>query len=202
MTAGPSPPTSAAPATSLPRPFAIVAEFSNVDDVMTAAEQIRDLGFEVWDVHSPFPIHGINKSMGLRPTILPWIALVHGGIGALLGLLLVGWTNATTFTGVPTPFQGYEYLVSGKPRFSLAANIPIIFETAVLLAAFGTVLGLFGLNKQPMLSNPLLKSTRFLRATADGFFVVIEAEDPRFDPVENRALLESLGAIHIEVVTD
>lgn len=202
MTATSTFPTPDAPATPAPRPFALVAEFADVDGVMHAAERIRDLGFDVWDVHSPFPIHGINKSMGLRPTILPWIALVHGVIGALLGLLLVWWTNAATVAAAPASLQGYEYLVSGKPRFSLAANIPIIFETAVLLAAFGTVLGLFGLNKQPMLSNPLLRNARFRRATADGFFVVIEAEDPMFDPEKNRELLASLGATHVELVTD
>lgn len=185
-----------------PRPYAIVAQLPDVDSVMAAAETLRDRGFDVWDVHTPFPVHGINKAMGLRPTILPWIAFVHGVIGALLGLLLVWWTNATTFGGLPASFQGYEYLVSGKPRFSLPANIPIIFETAVLLAAFGTVLGLFGLNKHPMLNNPLLRSPRFRRVTADGFFVVIEAEDPQFDPVENRALLASCGAMHIEIVTE
>ena len=191
-----------ASAPTMPRPFALVAEFPDVDTVMSAAERVRDLGFSVWDVHSSFPIHGLNKAMGLRPTILPWIAFGHGVVGALAGLLLVWWTNATTLAGVPVALQGYEYLVSGKPRFSLAANIPIIFETTVLFAAVGTVLALFGLNKQPMLSNPLLRSPRFRRATADGFFVVIEAEDPLFAPAENGALLRSLGATHVALVTD
>ena len=140
--------------------------------------------------------------MGLRPTILPWITLAHGIAGLLLGLLLVWWINAKTVPGVPTVLQGYEYLVSGKPLFSLPANIPILFETTVLLAAIGTLLGMIGLNKLPMLHNPLFKSERFRRATDDRYFVVIEAEDPKFEMEMVRGLLKSLGATAIEVVDD
>ncbi len=182
------------------RPFAILAEFDDVSTVMRAAERIRDEGFSHWDVHSPMPIHGINVSMGLRPTMLPWITLVHGIAGLLFGLVLVWWINARTLAGVPTVFQGYEYMTSGKPLFSLPANIPILFETTVLLAAIGTLLGMIGLNKLPMLHNPLFKSERFRRATDDRFFVVIEADDPKFDRRETHDLLNSLGAKAVEVV--
>ena len=182
--------------------FAMIAQFPNVDSVMYAAEKIRDAGYLIWDVHSPFPIHGISKAMGLRPTMLPWIALMHGIVGLLLGLLLVWWTNATTAPGVPAALQGYEYLVSGKPRFSLAANIPIIFETTVLLAAIGTILGMLGLNKLPMLANPLFRSRRFRRVTSDGLFIVIESEDNYFLPEETQLFLRHLGATSIEFVSD
>lgn len=182
--------------------FALLAEFEDVDSTMAAAEKVRDADYSVWDVHSPFPVHGMPKAMGVRPTILPWISLVHGLAGMLLGLALVWWTNAVTVTAAPAELQGYEFLVSGKPRFSLAANIPIIFELTILLAAFGTLLGMFGLNKLPMLYNPLLKSRRFRRATSDRFFIVIEAEDPQFDLERTREFLRSLGATTVEVVTD
>lgn len=184
------------------KPYAMIAEFETVSDVTRAAKSVREEGFLHWDVHSPMPIHGINVPMGLRPTILPWITLVHGVVGLLLGLLLVWWMNAKTVPGVPTEFQGYEYLVSGKPLFSLPANIPILFEMTVLFAAIGTLLGLLGLNKLPMLHNPLFKSQRFRRSTDDRFFVVIEADDPRFDTDETEEFLTSLGANFVEVVND
>ncbi len=182
-------------------PFALLGTFSDVDTVMAAAERLRDAGFSSWDVHSPFPIHGMNRAMGLRPTMLPWIALVHGVIGALAGLFLVWWTNAATFTGVPAPLQGYPFLVSGKPLLSLPANVAIIFETTVLLAAIGTVLGMFGLNKLPRLSNPLFNSERFRRVTNDRFCIVVDAEDPQFDLEQTAALLRELGAEGVELVT-
>lgn len=184
------------------KPYAILAEFDDVSAVTRAAERIRDEGFLHWDVHSPMPIHGINVQMGLRPTILPWITLVHGIAGLLLGLSLVWWMNARTVAGVPAVFQGYEYLTSGKPLFSLPANIPILFEMTVLFAAIGTLLGLLGLNKLPMLHNPLFKSERFRRATDDRFFVVIEGDDPKFETEKVRGLLNSLNALSIEVIED
>lgn len=182
--------------------FAMIAEFPDVDSVMAAAARVRDAGYSIWDVHSPFPIHGIARAMGLRPTILPWIALAHGVAGLLAGLMLVWWMNATTVPGIPAELQGYQYLISGKPRFSLAADIPIIFETTVLGAAFGTLLGMLALNKLPMLYTPLFKSRRFRRVTSDGFFVVVEADDPHFDLEETRRFLQSLGATAIETVAD
>lgn len=179
---------------------ALIAEFNDVDAVMEAAEKVRDAGYLAWDVHSPFPIHGMPKAMGLRPTILPWIALIHGVVGLLLGLLLVWWTNAVTIAGVPTELQGYEYLVSGKPRFSFAANIPILFEMAVLFTAFGTILGMLGLNKLPMLNNPLFRHRTIRRATVDRFALVIEAVDPLFDAEATAAFLTAMNPRSLEVV--
>lgn len=184
------------------KPYALIAEFDTVSSIMRAAERVRDEGYMVWDVHSPMPIHGINQAMGLRPTILPWITLVHGLAGAGFGLWLMWWMNATTMPGIPPSIQGYEFLVSGKPTFSLPANIPIIFETTILFAAIGTLLGMLGLNKLPMLHNPLTKSHRFLRATADRLFIVIRAADERFDPQQTHEFLQSLSPLSIELVSE
>jgi hypothetical protein len=182
--------------------YAMAAEFRDVNDLMSAAEKLRDAGFLKWDVHSPFPIHGMDKAMGIRPTILPWITLVHGLVGLAAGLLLVWWTNATSFSGVPTELQGYPFLISGKPTFSLPANIPIIFELGILLAAFGTVLGLFGLNKLPMLYNPVFQSEGFRGVTSDRFYVVVEAGDPMFEEGLVREVFNALGAASIERITE
>lgn len=190
------------PSQALSAPYALVAEFDNIAAVRGAARRIRDEGYEKWDVHSPFPIHGINADMGLRPTMLPWITLAHGVAGCLLGLLLVWWINAKTVPGVPTFLQGYEFLVSGKPLFSLPANIPILFELTVLLAAFGTLLGMLGLNKLPMLSNPLFHYREFARATDDRYFIVIEAADSKFDLQQTTELLDSLNPIDVELIVE
>jgi hypothetical protein len=169
---------------------------------MRAAERVRDEGYLLWDVHSPTPIHHINQAMGMRPTILPYITLVHGVIGCFFGLVLTWWINATNVPGMSANVQGYPFLVSGKPMYSLPANIPIIFETTVLFAAFGTVLGLLGLNKLPMLYNPLTRSRRMLRATVDRFLIVIEAEDKNFDLDRTAGLLKSLQPQGLELVTE
>jgi hypothetical protein len=186
-----------------PQLAAVLCEFDNVDDVMRAARVFRDAGFTKWDVHSPFPIHGIDAAMGTRMTMLPWIVLGGGLTGLVGGLVLTWWSNASS---VPTPFmpnlQGYQFLISGKPIWSLPANIPVIFETTVLLSALSAVFGMLIMNKLPMLYNPLFKSDRFRRVTDDRFFVVVDARDPKFDEARVTEMMQALAPLAIEKVED
>lgn len=170
----------------------LVAEFADVDSVIRAARRVRDAGFTRWDVHSPFPIHGIDAAMGIRPTILPWLVLGGGLTGVTAGLLLQWYANAVS----------YPFLISGKPFFSLPAFVPVIFEMGVLLAALTAVFGMLGLNKLPTLYNPLFRSERFRRVTNDRFFIVIDASDPLFDETKTSELLSSSGATTVEKVED
>ena len=181
-----------APHHHTPEIYGFMAEFTDVSRVVAAAKAVRDAGFTQWDVHSPFPIHGIDKAMGARPTILPWIVLGGGVAGFFAGLLLSWWTNAIS----------YPYLISGKPVWSFAANIPVIFETTVLFAALTAVFGMLIMNKLPLLYHPLFKHRRFRRATNDRFFIVIEAIDPVFNEEQTKALLESTGPLTIEEVLE
>src|SRR5206468_27942 len=73
-----------------PELVGLVAEFKTVDEVVRAARQVRIAGFLRWDVHTPFPIHGIDRAMGIRPTILPWLVLC-GGLSGLLGGIGLQW---------------------------------------------------------------------------------------------------------------
>ncbi len=160
----------------------LVAEFDDVGGVTRAARAVRDAGYVQFDVYSPFPIHGIERAMGLRPTHLPWIVLASGLTGTTLALFFQWWTNA----------HDYAFKISAKPLFGVPANIPITFEFTVLLAAFGAFFGMLVLNRLPEHHNPLFENERFRRATDDGFFLAIEARDPRFDEARTRALLQSL----------
>ena len=54
----------------------IVAYFADTDGLMAAARKVRDAGYKRWDSYTPFPVHGIDDAMGIKPTILPWIVLV------------------------------------------------------------------------------------------------------------------------------
>ncbi len=186
----------------VPSLYALMGEFEDVDSLLAAAEKVRDAGYRDWDVHAPFPVHGIDKAMGMRPTILPWLSLGAGLAGVAGGTFLVWWINATSTAALPATLSGYQYLISGKPIFSLPANIPIIFELTVLITSIVTFLGMLALNRLPMLYHPLFKSARFRRVTDDRFFVVIEASDPQFDEPKTRALLEGLGSTAVERIED
>src|SRR4051794_6644808 len=71
-----------------------LAEFDDVDAIIDAAEKVRDAGFRRWDVHSPFPIHGIDEAMNIRPSILPWLVLGGGLFGMVGGLVMQWWMMA------------------------------------------------------------------------------------------------------------
>src|SRR3989304_1038393 len=79
---------------AMPKVAGILAEFDGPESLKAAARVLRDQGFTRWDVHSPFPIHGIERAMGVRPTVLPLIVLGAGMAGAAGALLMQWWMNA------------------------------------------------------------------------------------------------------------
>lgn len=184
---------SAARATTGGKPlYGLLAEFDDVDDLIAGAERVRDAGYVRWDAHTPFPVHGLDDAMGIRPTKLPYFVFAAGAAGAAAGLGLQWWTNAVD----------YPLVISGKPFFGLPAAIPVLFEVTVLFAALTTFVGMLALNNLPLWYHSLLKHGRFRRATNDRFFLSIEASDPSFDPRATRALLESLPGATVEEVEE
>lgn len=174
------------------RLFGYLAEFESVDGLMSACAQVRDAGFTRWDAHTPFPVHGLDGAMGLRTTKLPWAVLFAGATGAGLGLLMQWWVNAVD----------YPLIISGKPLFSIPANIPITFEVTILLSALTAFVGMLAFNGLPQLYHPVFQSERFKRVTCDRFFISIEARDPKFRSEETRSFLAALGAAHVESLED
>lgn len=170
----------------------ILVEFDNTVDLLQAAEKVRDAGYQKWDVHSPIPIHGMDDAMGIRPTILPRLVLGAGLIGLAAAVWMQWWMNAVD----------YPLIISGKPLFSLPANIPVAFELTVLFSALTAGIGLLALNGFPRLHHPLFSSQRFRRATADRFFIYVEADDPKFELQNAREFLSSLGGLTIETIED
>src|SRR3954470_3989072 len=170
----------------------LLAEYTNVDDILRAARAVRRAGFTRWDVHSPFPIHGIDHAMGIQPTVLPWLVLGGGLTGLATAIWLQWYCNAFD----------YQFLISGKPVWSFPANVPVMFELTVLFSALTAVFGMLGLNHLPQLYNPLFKSARFRRVTSDRFFVVIDASDKKFSEEETTRLLTEAGAKAVERVED
>lgn len=171
-------------------PFGLLAEFATADELVRAAERMRDAGYKKWDCHSPFPVHGLDRAMNVRRTGLPWLALGGGLTGCALGLGMQLWMNGID----------YPLIISDKPLFGVPANIPITFELTVLLAAFGAFFGMLVLNNLPLHYHPLHKSERFRRATDDRFFISVEASDPLYERSKTESFLNSIGASHVEVV--
>lgn len=168
----------------------VLAEFESVGPLMAAATQVRDAGYTVWDAHTPFPVHGLDGAMGVKPTRLPWLILLAGATGLICAVALQWWTNAFD----------YPYHISGKPLFSLPANIPVMFELTVLFSAFAAFFGTLALNKLPELFNPVFLSKRFRRATNDRFFIYVESSDPLFSATKLNVIFQNTHASALESI--
>ncbi len=174
------------------KPALILAEFATAREVVHAAERVRDAGYKNWDTHTPFPIHGMDKAMGLDQSKLGAIVFPAAMTGTTVAFVMMWWMNGID----------YPLVIGGKPGFSLPSQIPIMFELTVLFSAFASVFGMLGLNKLPRHHHPLFNSERFSACSDDKFFVAIEAEDPKFDPEKTKKLLEQCHAAHVELVYD
>jgi len=176
-------------------PAVILAEFDTAHDVLHAAEKVQAAGYKHWDAHTPFPVHGMDRAMGLKDSRLGWIVLAFALTGLTGAFVMMHWMNGVDYVTV----------VGDKPPGApqtLPSMVPILFELTILLSAFGAVLGMFGLNKLPRHHHPIFASERFRAATDDKFFISIEAEDPKFDVVRTRELLEGVHAAHVEVIEE
>lgn len=170
--------------------YGVLAEFENPAALYHACQRVRDAGYTKWDAHTPFPVHGLERAMGIKASKLGWIVAVCGLSGAIGGFLLQTWVHSSA----------YPIVISGKPFFSWPAYIPVTFELGVLAAAAAAVFGMLGLNKLPTLFHPLFNKPRFERFSDDRFFISIEAWDPKFDERQTAELLRKAGATHVETV--
>jgi hypothetical protein len=163
----------------------VVAEFPSATTLYHAAEQVRDKGYRFWDTHSPFPIHGMNKAMGLGKSPLGYIIFCGG---------LTGFLAAASLEFIPSSFL-YPLIVHGKPVnfFTVPAFFPVMFELTVLFSAFTAFFGVFVMNRLPRLHHPIFDYEQFRRVTDDAFFLIIEASDPRFSDTVTREFLEEIG---------
>jgi hypothetical protein len=181
--------------------WGLMAEFDSPAAIFHAAQRARAEGYRWFDCHTPFPMHGLDRAMGIKPTILPVLVFFGGATGVVLGVLLQWFANATSFDfWLIVPVRGYDFLVSGKPLASVPDWIPVVFEMTILLAALACVGWMLLLNGLPWLHHPTLKSPRFARATDDRFFLVIEARDPKFVRRQTEAFLQTLGPLSIEAL--
>lgn len=174
------------------RPYALIAEFETAADILNAAVQVRDAGYRRWDVHTPFPIHGMDDAMGIKNSKVGWFTFIGGATGFTTGLAMIWWMNK----------WDYPVVVGGKPLFSPLFPFPVAYELTILLASFGTLIGMFLLNRLPRLYNPLFRNSRFTRVTNDRFYLAIQCDDPKFSSDTTRNLLEQAGSKHIEMVED
>ncbi len=168
---------------SAPPLYGVMAEFDNPTDLVAAAKETYEAGYRRINGYSPYPIEELSEAIGFTRTSLPLIVLIGGIIGGLGGFFMQYWMEVID----------YPLNVGGKPLNSWPAFIPITFESTVLCAAFAAVFGMLALNKLPQPYHPVFNAPNFALATRDRFFLVIEANDPRFKHDEVLHFMKQLG---------
>jgi hypothetical protein len=150
-----------------------------------AVKKVRRAGYKIHDVFTPFPIHGLDKAMGLRDTSLHTAGFIYGITGTSTAVGFITWALTRDW---PINF-------GGKPFFSLPAWIPITFELTVLFAAVGMVLTFCYLCQLA----PFVKKDHFNpRSTDDTFVMALECTD-KTNEEEAQRFLQELGATDVKV---
>jgi mono/diheme cytochrome c family protein len=171
--------------------YSITALFASPDALVHAVEETVKAGYTKYDAHSPYPIHGIERSMRLGTSPLGYFALAFGLLGAFGGVGLMTWITLVD----------YPLVIGGKPFWSWPAFVPVAFEVTVLLASVLTVVTMIVFFfKFPNNSHPLHDTPYMKRVSSDGFGISIQADDPTFDEAAVRAHLARVAGLEIAPV--
>lgn len=169
----------------------ITAVFNTPDEIIGASKAIVKEGYSKFDVHTPYPVHGLDKAMKLKRSPLGYFAFVLGVTGACLALMLMWWTMTVA----------YPMNISGKPEFPLPAFIPITFEVTVLLASIATVVSMIVIFfKFPNTSHPLHDTDYMRKVSSDKYGITIESNDPKFEINTVKEFLAKIGGNEIEEI--
>jgi Protein of unknown function (DUF3341) len=175
-----------------PKLYGLLAEFDSATAIVNAAREARRVGYVNVDAYTPFPIHELDSALAISRTRLPWLVLGGGITGMLAGFGLEYWTSVVD----------YPLNVGGRPYASWPAFVVPAYETTILFAAITAVVGMILLNGLPQPYHPLFNAPNFSNATADRFFLCIEAVDPKFDVGATRQFLQGLKPIGVSDVVD
>ena len=171
--------------------FGIAATFKTPDEIINAAKKVSGAGYSNFDVNTPYPVHGMDGAMKIKPSKLGFVTLVMGLSGASLALLFMYWTMSVD----------YRMVIGGKPFFAFPAFIPVTFEVTVLLATVSTVIAMIALffrlpdNKHPLHDSDYMKSV-----SNDKYGIVIEASDTKFDQKTTKEFLQNLNPLQLEEI--
>lgn len=170
------------------RTSGVAGFFKDDHALLEAAKKTYSAGYREFDTLSPFPVHGMDDAMGLKPSPVPWFTLIAGLSGCAFGLWLQWWIHAVSW-----PLN-----IGGKPYFSLPAYIPVIFEMTVLSGALISVAGMFLLCGLPKVNPPIIDPD----ITCHKFAIFIPQNDKGYDERKTQDFLKSIGATEIKKVSE
>ncbi|MBI5631282.1 MAG: DUF3341 domain-containing protein [Elusimicrobia bacterium] len=148
-----------------------IASFSSASDLLDTVREARRRGWTIHDAYVPFPVHGLDEAMGIKPSRLGWACFLFGAPALVAALSFQSWVAA-----IDWPIN-----IGGKPFFFWQMFVPVGFEFTVLCAGLGTVATL-------LVGQRLLPGRRpsvpDLGATNDRFVLVLVKTNTAFDEEE------------------
>jgi hypothetical protein len=163
----------------------LIAGFARHEDLLQAIAAVRERGWPIVEAYTPYAVHGLDRALGLPRSWLSVACFVGGLLGVALALWFQFWTTAWSW-----PLN-----VGGQPWNSLAAFVPVTFETMVLFAGLTLFLawlvrcGLYP-GKRPALVLPEQTDNRFV--------LVLQEPGTDAEVEEVCQLLEESRAVCIE----
>ncbi|HZT42385.1 MAG TPA: DUF3341 domain-containing protein [Chthonomonadaceae bacterium] len=167
--------------------YGLMAEFDTPEALLNAAKQARAAGYRRMDAFSPFAIEGLAEEVGFRFNILPWLILIGGFGGAILGYFMQWYGMAIS----------YPINVGGRPLNSWASYVPPTFEMGVLGASLTGFFAMLALCRLPQPYHPVFTAPQFDLTTRNRFFLCLQANDPQFDARRTWQFLANLHPVHI-----
>lgn len=171
--------------------YSIAAIFDSPDAIIHAASETNNAGYTKYDVNTPYPVHGMDSAMQLKPSRLGFFALAFGLLGAISAIGFMTWVTLVD----------YPLVIGGKPFWSWPAFVPVSFEVTVLLASVLSVAAMIVIYfKFPNNAHPL-HDTKYMKAvSSDKFGINILADDPKFDEKVVAEFFKSLGSKEVSPV--
>ena len=171
------------------KPAKIVRAFYNDDDILlSAVKTIKENKFHIEEVYTPFPVHGLDKVLGLEPTRIAIASFIYGCLGFIVSILMMDYTMITD----------WPQNIGGKPSFSYIENmpafVPIMFELTVFFAAHLMVITFYLRSKMW----PFKKAENpDPRTTDDHFLIEISVNEVTG---KLKKVLKDSGAIEINII--
>lgn len=166
----------------------VQALYDDDDILMDAVKKVRAANHQIEEIYTPFPVHGLDKAMGLKHTRLAIASFIYGCIGLTVAVLMMNYIM----------IEDWPRDIGGKPSFTFLQNmpsfVPIMFELTVFFAAHLMVITFFLRSKlwpHKQAENP------DPRTTDDHF--LMEVAVPGDNPTELTYFLKATGAVEVKV---
>ncbi len=166
----------------------IHAIYTDDDVLMLAVKKVKAEKHHIEEIYTPFPVHGLDKAMGLEPTRLAIAAFMYGCVGLVVATVMMNYIM----------IEDWPMDIGGKPSFSYIENmpafVPIMFELTVFFAAHLMVITFYLRSRMW----PFKKAENpDPRTTDDHFLMEIAVHD---NEESLTALLKETGAVEINIV--